>query len=107
MVIYEANLIIQPKIYDRYINWLHHHIKELLSLPGFYSAQLLHELSSEDADYYEHRCTIIYKVDSIKTLDYFFTHHKEKIQHENLIDFPKGVVSSHRVFEVSTEVVNH
>ncbi|ODN42497.1 DUF4286 family protein [Piscirickettsia litoralis] len=106
MVIYETNLVIQPVIYDRYIHWLHSHIKELLSLPGFYSAQLLHELSSE-ADYYEHRCTIVYKIDSMKTLDYFFTHHASKVQHDNPIDFPEGISSNYRVFEVSTEVVNH
>ncbi|AKP74585.1 hypothetical protein Psal006b_00793 [Piscirickettsia salmonis] len=106
MVIYEMNLIIQSAIYDRYINWLYNHIKELLSLPGFCSAQLLHELTS-DTHYHEHRCTVIYKIDSITSLDYFFTHYPHKVQHHSLENFPEGISSAHRVFEVSTEVVNH
>lgn len=40
-VVYEVNLELNRDIADQYIAWLKPHIQEIISLPGFVSAELM------------------------------------------------------------------
>lgn len=55
-VVYEVNLTIDPEVAEEYLAWLRPHIKEILQLKGFVSAELLKRDASQSGE--EGKCTI-------------------------------------------------
>ena len=41
MIVYEANIKVRESVADEYRAWLRDHVRELLTLPGFVSAEVM------------------------------------------------------------------
>lgn len=68
MVLYEVNLQIDPEIYEAYQSWLPEHIKALLTLPGFISAECF-EVDSAP----KKQISVLYRLSDRASLDRYLT----------------------------------
>ncbi|MCB0389648.1 MAG: DUF4286 family protein [Bdellovibrionales bacterium] len=47
LIIYEVNLKIEPEIASEFVAWLKQHVRDMLQIPGFKSAEIFQEESNE------------------------------------------------------------
>lgn len=72
MVLYEVNLQIDPEIYEAYQSWLPEHIKALLTLPGFISAECF-EVDSAREESPKKQISVLYRLSDRASLDRYLT----------------------------------
>lgn len=83
-VIYEVRLVVAPDIAADFDAWLHRHVKDMLALPGFETAQIL----SPETDAADTVSRIVqYRLRSRRDLDAYFNEHAERMRAEGTSRF--------------------
>ncbi len=67
MLVYEVNITVRNAIADEYRGWLGEHVRELLTLPGFVSAEVF-VVEPEQEDSEHQRLVVAYRLDSHNSL---------------------------------------
>ncbi|MBV2167768.1 MAG: DUF4286 family protein [Bdellovibrio sp.] len=103
MITYIVHLMVRHEVYTEYVDWLKsEHIPEMLTLPGFISAEMClrkggnMEASSKDVK-------IIYKLKDEEHMKLYMTEYAMKLREKGLEKFP-GQFSAQR--EVWLETIN-
>lgn len=97
MVIYEVNLTVQANIIETFLTWLTNHIKDMLRLDGFASAQCCMEHRDEQGSIY---LTVRYTIETMTHLEHYFEHHAHQMREEGLQRFPNQFTATRRIFDV-------
>ena len=100
MIIYEVNLVVKHKVAEAYAAWLPGHIREVLALPGFESAEWL-----SDADFHEEsgadpRWTIQYRLGSHDDFLRYAENDAERMRAEGIERFGKNFEATRRILRV-------
>lgn len=74
-VIYEVNIRVAHPIYDEYVHWIKHHVKDMLKLDGFEKALIFSEDSEPSSNTAEQSIVVQYYLNSRQDLDHYFLHH--------------------------------
>ena len=93
MIVYEVNLVVKREIADDYADWLEDHIREILALPGFESAEWFEDVD-EGTD---SRWTIQYRLRSHDDLLRYFEEHAERTRADGLGRFGDRFRATRRV----------
>lgn len=92
-VIYEVNLSVNPSIQSDFGQWLEIHIKEMLALPGFQSAQWWQvETESELIEWCVH-----YILDDRNSLQRYFEEFASQMRGDGLTRFGDHFQASRRI----------
>ncbi len=102
MVIYEVNLSISKHIKQKVLQWLPLHIKELLVLPGFVSAQVYEESRDENSP---DSIVVHYKLSTIEQLNYYLKNEAEQRRQEAIELFGNNLSATRRILHRSTEKI--
>lgn len=86
MVVYEVNIEVREAVADEYRAWLGDHVRELLTLPGFVSAEVFCvEAEQEDP---EHRSLVVhYRMESHHALGRYLAEHAPRMRAKALERF--------------------
>ncbi len=103
-VIYEVTLDVDPDVVTSFDDWLREHIREMLVLPGFESAQLFSR-DPDPADPEESRAqrTVQYKLSTTEELRHYFEQHAERMRKEGTDRFGGKFKASRRILNAPTE----
>ncbi len=94
--IYEVNLSVEPAVVEDYLAWLRPHIDEMLTLPGFESAELV---AWEGDDEGWKRFTVTYKVASREDLTAYLEVHAPRMRGDGVNRFEGSFRASRRIGE--------
>ena len=100
MIIYEVNLTVDHAIADEYAAWLDGHIREMLALPGFASAEWLSDVDYDASEGSDPRWSIRYRLDSHDDLTRYFEQHAERMRAEGLDRFGTQFKATRRILRV-------
>lgn len=74
MIVYEVNIKVELEVADEYREWLGGHVRELLTLPGFVSAEVfIAEASADNAGFEE--IVVAYRLESHHALLRYIAEH--------------------------------
>ncbi len=96
MTIYEVNLTVTADI-DSFALWLDEHIREILRIDGFVSAEWF-EVEHDTPN--EKQWTVHYRLHNRESLDAYFTHHAERMRADGLQRFGGKFSATRRVLGV-------
>jgi len=97
MVVYEVNLEFDVAIAAAYREWLHGHIRDILALPGFVSAQV-HEVVEPLPTAGRQGLCVRYQVEDLGALETYTREHAPRLRAEGLQRFgEEGVRIRRRV----------
>lgn len=94
MVIYEVNLSVDNEIADEYAAWLGPHIKEMLEIEGFLSAEWFEVESDDEANV--HWC-IQYRLKDRTSLETYFIEHAKRMRASGVNQFAEGFTARRRI----------
>jgi hypothetical protein len=96
MTIYEVNLIINPDIADDYAVWLNDHIRQILAIDGFLSAEwFVVESSGEALEW-----TVHYRLRDRASLERYFAEHAARMRADGINRFGDGFTATRRIMEL-------
>ena len=101
MTIYEVNLVVDAEIADDYAAWLGLHVKEILELDGFLSAEWF-EVEAEDEGHV-HWC-IQYRLKDRTVLETYFIEHAERMRGDGLERFGGRFTAERRILSRSASI---
>ena len=101
MVIYEVNLTVDAEIADDYAAWLGPHIKEILNLDGFLSAEWF-EVETEDEEHV--RWCVQYRVKDRTALETYFVEHADRLRGDGLERFGGRFTAERRILSRSGSI---
>ena len=101
MVIYEVNLTVDAEIADDYAAWLGPHIKEILEVDGFLSAEWF-EVEADGEDYV-HWC-VQYRVKDRTALETYFVEHADRLRGDGLERFGGRFTAERRILSRSASI---
>lgn len=99
-VVYEVNLDVEAAIAADYRTWLEAHVAQMLSLPGFESAQLFDV--SEPVDAGRVAWCVHYRLRDAAALDAYLREHAPRMRAEGVARFGERFRASRRVLQAST-----
>jgi len=101
MTIYEVNLTVDAEIADDYAAWLGPHVKEILELDGFLSAEWFEvEIDEEDRI----RWCVQYRVKDRTALEAYFVEHAERMRGDGLERFAGRFTVERRILSRSASI---
>ena len=103
MIVYEVNLTVDREIAGEYAAWLEEHIREMLALPGFESAEWLEDVDYDDTEGADPRWTIHYRLNSHDNLTRYFENDAERMRADGLERFGTKFQATRRVLRVRGE----
>lgn len=98
MIVYEVNLRVERGIETEYRRWLHAHMTQLLTLPGFVAAELF-EVEVEDgadANAYVSLC-VQYRLRDAAALDAYLREHAARLRADGVARFGQRFSAQRRV----------
>lgn len=95
MLIYEVSIDIVSSLAQEYLNWLRAHMREMLAIDGFVSAEILLDKSSNNTDNKITKIIARYEVVSEIKLNDYFKDHAERMRSQ-LPEKYIGHLSIHR-----------
>ena len=95
MILYEVNLTIQDSIFSAYLDWLRPHIKEMLTLPGFLSADFWQPTESSSSEH--HQVTIMYHLATAEAMDNYLANYAPKMRADGLARFSGQFTATRRI----------
>ncbi len=101
MTIYEVNLTVDAEVADDYAAWLGPHIKEILEIDGFLSAEWF-DVESDDAA--RVRWCVQYRVASRTALETYFIEHAERMRGDGLKRFAGRFSAERRILKRSASI---
>jgi hypothetical protein len=96
MTIYEVNLTINSDIADDYDAWLGDHIRQILAIDGFLSAEWFVVESSSKA----REWTVQYRLRDRASLERYFTEHAAQMRADGVDRFGDGFSATRRIMEL-------
>ncbi|NNF18121.1 MAG: DUF4286 family protein [Gammaproteobacteria bacterium] len=99
--VYEVNISIDNDQRDGFKQWLHEHIIEMLTLPGFKQAYVLEQEGTDDADRYQ--CTVHYVLTSRHALETYLTEHAERMRASGSARFGSALSANRRILTTRAE----
>lgn len=96
-LIYEVNLEIDPAIAGDYDPWLEEHVRDMLGLPGFLSAEILH-IEAEQEDAWPRR-SVRYVVASREALEDYLREHAPRMRAAGEERFGDRFKANRRILE--------
>ncbi len=99
MTIYEVNLTVDRDIADAYAAWLGGHIREMLALPGFESAEWLVDTHYDADEGADPRWSIQYRLGSHDDFVRYEREHAGRMRAEGLERFGDGFSATRRILE--------
>jgi quinol monooxygenase YgiN len=104
MIVYEVNIRIERAISEEYRAWLAEHVRELLTLPGFLSAEVFECLP--DPDDAEHESLVVcYRLQSHAALTAYLAHHAPAMRAKGGQRFGDRMQVSRRVLAPLVEML--
>ena len=97
MVIYEVNLQIDTKISNDFGSWLHEHLKEMLEMKGFLSADWYQVEPEPGAEPSTVAWTVQYRVNTRAHLNEYFEKSADRMRAEGLKRFGSRFSASRRI----------
>jgi hypothetical protein len=103
MLIYEVNLDVEPEIATRYRDWLDRHIREMLGIEGFVSAELFLRRPEDDRSDSPSPVgfTVHYRVEDRVALERYFANEAPRMRGEGLRLFGNRFAASRRILETT------
>lgn len=95
MIVYEVDIAVDEEIADAYVGWLAVHVDEMLTLPGFVSAQRFRLLDPVTPGVVSLR--VQYTLRDRKALDRYLRDHAPRMRAEGQQRFPTGVRLTRRL----------
>lgn len=100
MVIYEVNLIVKREVAGEVAAWLPGHIREILALPGFESAEWLSDEDFHEDEGADPRWTIHYRLRSHDDFIRYAENDAERMRADGLERFGGSFEATRRVLRV-------
>jgi hypothetical protein len=100
MIIYEVNLVVKRKIADDYAAWLKGHIREMLQLPGFESAEWLSDEDFHEEEGADPRWTVHYRLRSHDDFIRYAETDAERMRGEAIERFGRDFEATRRILRV-------
>ena len=94
MIVYEVNLRVEHEIADAYLAWLHEHLRQMLTLPGFLAAELF-EVDNDDREQ-RHYCAQ-YRLHDAAALDTYLREHAPQMRADGTQRFGTRFSAQRRV----------
>ena len=104
MIVYEVNLTVDREIADDYAAWLKDHVREMLALPGFVSAEWLEDVDYDHSEGADPRWTILYRLGSHDDLTRYFEEDAERMRADGLDRFGTQFKATRRVLQTKGTV---
>ncbi len=92
-MIYEVNLEVKENIKNEFLDWLQTHMKSMISVPGFQSANAFDVLDDDPI----FKIRVQYKVDSLKSLNHYFAHKAKNVRQEMILKFGDKIQTERRI----------
>jgi quinol monooxygenase YgiN len=100
-VIYEVNLRPDPSIEAEFDEWLEHHVREMVRLPGFVGATIYR---SEDPGSGEIQRTTHYRLRDRAALEDYFREHAERMRADGIRRFGDRFSATRRILDEGPEL---
>ncbi len=100
MVIYEVNLVVKNKIADDYAAWLPGHIRDMLALPGFESAEWMSDEDFHEEQGADARWTIHYRLRSHDDFLRYAEQDAKRMRAEGIDRFGRDFEATRRILRV-------
>jgi hypothetical protein len=98
MILYEVSIDLDRSIHEKYLVWLKGHIKEILPLPGFISAELFDvEQSSLASD--RLALTVHYRLQTRDFLEDYLRHHAPRLRQQAIDLFGSAFTPTRRILK--------
>lgn len=81
MILYQVTVDVDKKIWTAYQDWLRTHVKEMLMIDGFESAEILYDMEEG------HRVVIQYRLVSPQAMDFYLDNHAARMRRDALQHF--------------------
>ncbi len=103
MIIYEVNCLINKNIRDDFMEWLPSHIRELLAIDGFISAETYQLLEDDQLSARENSVgiSIRYYLQDEKALSNYLDNHAERLRKDGKDRFKNQLSAYRRVLSKS------
>ncbi|MGI9276519.1 MAG: DUF4286 family protein [Endozoicomonas sp.] len=104
MIVYEVNCLVNQSIFEKFKEWLPSHIKLLLAIEGFISAETYQILEDDQLSRKNNTLgiSIRYYLKDEKTLSNYIKNHAEKLRKEGKDQFGSQFTAYRRVLLKST-----
>ncbi|MEM1041872.1 MAG: DUF4286 family protein [Bacteroidota bacterium] len=99
MIVYEVNLTVDRDIADAYAAWLGLHIEEMLTLPGFVSAEWLVDRHYNEEEGADPRWSVRYRLGSHDDLQRYVDEDAERMRADGLERFGDRFSATRRILE--------
>jgi hypothetical protein len=99
MTIYEVNLTVDAGIAHDYAAWLDGHIRQILEIDGFLSAEWF-EIEGESD---RRQWTVQYRLRDRRSLEEYFTEHAEQMRADGTGRFGSSFSATRRILELRME----
>ena len=96
MIVYEVNLDVDVTVFAEYRQWLDEHVREMLKLPGFVSAEIFERLDPPAAEGQRSLCCI-YRLASTEDLDRYLRDDAPRMRAEGMARFAGKFSATRRV----------
>jgi hypothetical protein len=96
MIVYEVNLDVDAAVFVEFGKWLDEHVREMLTLPGFVSAEILERLDPPAADGQRSLCSI-YRLAGTEDLDRYLRDNAPRMRAEGMARFAGKFSATRRV----------
>ena len=104
MIVYEVNLTVKRDAADEVAAWLPGHIREMLALPGFESAEWFEDVDYDAEEGADPRWTVHYRLRTHDDLVRYFEEDAERMRADGLERFGGSFEATRRVLRSRTAV---
>ncbi len=88
-IIYEVNLEVQPDVESAFLEWLNHHVAEMVTISGFLEATIYRRVAADEGKQTDAALvTVLYTVSDRASLDVYFAEHAPRMRADGLSRFP-------------------
>jgi quinol monooxygenase YgiN len=98
VIIYEVNLFVRRALEAEYRAWLDAHVREIVALPGFESAEVFERLEPAPAAGEFVLCTQ-YRLRDADALEHYLREHAARLRADGVARFGDGFRAERRVLE--------
>lgn len=103
MIVYEVNLFVQSAIADPFRVWLDAHVREIVALPGFVSAEIFERLEPTGAADELALCTQ-YRLHDAEALSAYLRDHAPRMRADGLQKFGGQFRAERRVLRLHAAI---
>lgn len=98
MIVYEVNLDIAAEAFAAYRAWLDEHVREMLALPGFVSAEILECREPTPAPEHHH-LVVTYRLADEKALERYLREDAPRMRADGMVRFGGKFTATRRILQ--------